>query len=508
METEMIRRGLLGLVLLLLGAVALPGALVYSNNNHHVYYEPHQIVVKLAADSAIEDINATYGTTTIRALLNSAGVYLLQLPAAGNALSFKQQMAGDPRLHYAELNIIGSAPEALGADIYAWPEGSAGNTGSAQGADIYAWPEGNSGNTGNAQGADIYAWPEGSTGNAQGADIYAWPESDNPDDGDFYTQTSPIERYDWELGDYSNERYLNQPAVQAVKLSRAHAISQGAGVIVAVLDTGVDLYHPWLASHLTAVRYDFIDENEWPLDVGNGLDDDGDGYIDEVVGHGTHVAGIIRLVAPQAQIMPLRVLNSDGQGNIFVVAEAMLYAAHHGAQVINLSLGTPESSQVLNDVVAQLEAEGIVVVGAAGNLNRDLAQYPAATECALSVTAVGPGVIKSRFASYGTWVDLAAPGIRIYSTYPNNQYSWWSGTSMATPFVSGQVALLRSANPDLSLSQIGHIIAATVKPLDQQNHRYSGQLGAGRIDIGASLEYLHNGQWGNGVSTLMAGCGH
>lgn len=422
----------------------------------HAAYQTDQLVIKLAEGQTVAAINATYGTTTLRELLNFAGIYLLQIPAGGDAESLAASMHSDPRLLYAELNVTNAAPEANSQDTYAWPENSASTTTSTTST----------------------------------------------------TQINPRLLYEWQWSGFDTAHYFQQTAVDTLKLSDAQQISLGAGVIVAVLDTGVDLNHPVLVNSLTAVRYDFIENDDVPQDSANGLDDDGDGAIDEVFGHGTHVAGIVHLIAPSAQIMPLRVLDSDGQGNSFVIAEAMLYAAHNGAKVINLSLSTPVQSQFLQDVVNTLAQQGVVVVAAAGNMNQDLAQYPAAYPCVLAVTASKSGTKqKASYANYGAWVDLVAPGGRIYSTYPNGGFAWWKGTSMATPLVSGQVALLLSKSPTLSLSQIGQIVAGTAVSLDTTNPDYTHLLGSGRINIGDSLQSLQSGNWPTPSLNPLQGCG-
>ena len=373
-------------------------------------YEVDQVVVKLnpAAGATITDINTTYGTTVIETLLHSAGIYLLQLPAGGDAKQVAELMEEDPRLLYAEPNYIGEAPEADPSAIYAW-------------------------------------------------------------------------------GGYDATPFREQYAAQALDLGWAHEINQGRGTIVAVLDTGVQLDHPALAASLTITRYDFVDDDPIPEDEPNGLDDDGDTFVDEAVGHGTHVAGIVHLVAPEAQIMPLRVLDSDGHGNIFVVAEALLYAARNGAQVVNLSMGSPWRSELMKEVIEDITQQGVVVVAAAGNRGTSVQQYPAAEDYVLAVTSVGITGTKSAFANYGDWIDVAAPGESIYSTYPGNSYAWWSGTSMATPFVAGQAALIRSVAPWLSAELVSKLITQTARPLDALNIKYAGLLGAGEPDIGASL---------------------
>lgn len=299
-------------------------------------------------------------------------------------------------------------------------------------------------------------------------------------------EADPSNIYAWGGGD--DPRPLDaQYARKVLDLDWAQDIGRGEDVVVAVIDTGVVLSHPQLMASLTVTRYDFVDDDPVPEDAFNGLDDDGDGRVDEAAGHGTHVAGIIHMTAPAARIMPLRVLDSDGRGNIFVIAEAMLYAAQNGADVINLSLGTTRQSDLLKEVVEDVVEEGVVVVAAAGNLNSDVAQYPAAEEKVLAVTSVGPTGTKSLFANYGDWVDVAAPGESIYSTFPLSGYAYWSGTSMAAPFVAGQAALIYSVAPGLAVEDVERLIRQTARSLDALNPAYAGLLGAGQADIGASV---------------------
>ena len=176
------------------------------------------------------------------------------------------------------------------------------------------------------------------------------------------------------------------------------------------------------------------------------------------------------------------------------IAEAILFALENGADVINLSLGMAESSSYfLEDIVDEAAAQGVVVVAASGNLNNSLRQYPAAADCALGVTAIDPNQIKADFASYGNWVSLAAPGVGIHSTLPVNGYGSWSGTSMAAPFVAGQAALLLSLDPDLTVVQVADLMGGTAVPLNPTNPGYINQLGAGQIDVLASLQALQAG---------------
>jgi subtilisin family serine protease len=312
--------------------------------------------------------------------------------------------------------------------------------------------------------------------------------------------------YGW--GGTNSSTMQGQNAAQTMQLDAAHNLSGGAGTLIAILDTGVQPDHPALSNSLDGLGYDFVDNDLAPFEEANGLDDDADGRVDELYGHGTHVAGIVHLVAPEARLLPLRVLNSDGRGNNFSTASAIVYAAHHGADAINLSLGTPNQSVLLRDAVSEAARLGAVVVAAAGNLNTDAPQYPAAEACAVAVTSVSTQDKKSSFANYGDWIGVAAPGENIYSAFPIDGYAWWSGTSMATPFVAGQAALLLGSNPQLTLDEVGRLIGGTAHPLDQKNPSYSGRLGEGRIDLIASLESLAANALPAAEHNVLAGCEH
>src|SRR5215204_126756 len=284
-------------------------------------------------------------------------------------------------------------------------------------------------------------------------------------------------------------------ATQALGLERAHAISRGERTKVAVLDTGAQLDHPALIDNFeNAGRYDFVEGDKNPSDRPLGKDMDCDGEKDEMVGHGTHVAGIVDITAPAAKIMPLRVLDTEGYGNVFTIAKAVYFAAHNRADVINLSLGSPSRSKLLQEVIKDTTANGVLVAAAAGNSNSSVAHYPAAgngvaasAEGLVAVTSVSRYDQKSDFANYGRWVDIAAPGESIRSAFPVSKYAYWSGTSMATPFVSGQAALIHAVYGKLDPAGVEKRIRCSAKSLLATDPVYAAMMGAGRADVGASL---------------------
>jgi thermitase len=277
-------------------------------------------------------------------------------------------------------------------------------------------------------------------------------------------------------------------ASAAVDLAAAQRISEGAGVVVAVLDTGAQLTHPALAGSIIAGT-DLVDGDQDPSETLNGRDDDGDGRIDEGAGHGTHVAGVVHQVAPQASIMPVRVLDDDGTGTVWNATEGMYWAAAHGARVVNMSLGMHGSARPLRDAVAALASQNIVVVAAAGNDGKNTKTFPAAAPEAIAVGSVGAGDVVSTFSNVGRWIDVVAPGENIHSTYafPADSYAMNSGTSMATPWVAGEAALIASHDPRLDTAGITNAIKAGATNVDGTNPSFVGLLGAGRVDMLASL---------------------
>jgi subtilisin family serine protease len=295
-------------------------------------------------------------------------------------------------------------------------------------------------------------------------------------------------------GDAGAGDYTSQWATQQIQLSIAHSVARGAGIRIAVLDTGVDFTHPALAGHLLP-GYDFVDMDNNPEEVGEL----GQG----AYGHGTHVTGLLALVAPEAKIMPLRVLNENGIGNIWVLAEALEYAINpdgnpdtdDGAHVINLSLSTPRRTNLLLNILRkvtgscseggcdfQINESNTVVVAASGNNGNNIPQYPAAESfhALLAVAANDENGVITDFSTRGTWVGLLAPGAGIVSTVPGGGYASWDGTSAAAPIAAGVVALVRSAFPAENNSTVAAHVLSTAIQVPGPVQR--------RLDAGAALK--------------------
>lgn len=267
----------------------------------------------------------------------------------------------------------------------------------------------------------------------------------------------------------------------------------GQGVTVAVIDSGVDINHPDLVNNI------WRNTREIP---NNGIDDDGNGYIDDVYGwnfgvgqnnnnvlpgtpynyHGTHVAGTIAAsrndfgvtgVAPNAKIMAIRLGDVDSTGS-FVnpgnLATAIRYAVDNGARVINLSLEWSNSAE-LRDALAYASSRNVVVVSSAGNYSIDSPGNPAQYAIDYGI-AVGAVDVQQKIASFSNLASsdsrmqyVVAPGVKVFSTLPGNQYGYLNGTSMAAPHVAGVVALMLSANPSLTSTQVRQILTSTATRL-------------------------------------------
>ncbi len=221
--------------------------------------------------------------------------------------------------------------------------------------------------------------------------------------------------------------------------------TQGEGITVAILDTGVDTRHPDL---LDAI----VDEKDFTRSPVGAYDR---------IGHGTHVAGIIGArmnstgiigLAPKVKILNAKVINDDGSGSSDNVVKAIEWAIEKKADVINLSLGTPYQNAKLEEATRIAAGKKIILVAAAGNYGSsyfDTVNYPAKYEHVISVGSVDQNLLRSRFSATGKRLDVMAPGEEVFSCFPMGLYARMSGTSMSTPFVSGVVALCLSKHRDI-----------------------------------------------------------
>ena len=284
--------------------------------------------------------------------------------------------------------------------------------------------------------------------------------------------------------------FQDQSMTDRIGLDLAHEMSRGAGITVAVLDTGVDPDHEVFEGRLADQGYDCIDFDDEPWETANGDNEDGDGLIDEGYGHGTMVAGLIALLAPEAEILPIRVLNDEGQGTIFAVALGIVKAVAGGADVINASFGAPARSGVIANILQIAEEDGVVMFAGAGNRDMELdPYYPAIDERAIMVTALDSCDVKADFADYHPLVVVSAPGDGIRSAYPGDEWGLGSGCSFATPLVAGEAALILSLDPTASVGDLKASVTAGVDPIYhlQGNLPYAGKLGSGRIFVPTAL---------------------
>ena len=291
-------------------------------------------------------------------------------------------------------------------------------------------------------------------------------------------------------GDHVISDVFDQDALTRMGVDQAHEEATGQGVVVAVLDTGVDHTHPDLSAFVSSEGYDFIENDADPLDAVDELDQDFDGLTDEGAGHGTHVAGLVHAVAPDATILPIRVLNSEGIGTSVAVARGIHYAVDNGARVINLSLGLDTTADVIKEAIQNARSSQVVVVASAGNRGiHDPEHFPANRHEVLAVASTNNLDLKAEFSSYSAHVDMCAPGENILSTFLNHGYAIWSGTSMSTPMVSGAAALRIELQPSAAADEIIADIENSAFELDFDGYDYDGKMGEGRLDLAHLTAY-------------------
>ncbi len=392
-----------------------------------------EIVVELQPGASIETVNERNRTTTILQIYGT-NFYRLRIPANKKEKKWRKRLAADPDVLSASFNPVIANPSLFARATASFPEG-------------FATP-----------GLSIAAF------NAQ------------------------------------------QGLFDLLKLEDVSLRSRGAGTVVAIIDTGVDRTHTALATHMWSNSREYADgvDND-----GNGLIDDIDGWnfvdsnndtaekpddpLTTVAGHGTFIAGLVALVAPECRIMPVRAFPADGVSDAFTVAAAVKYAADHGADVINLSLGSTAPSELLREAIVDARARGITIVAAVGNDDSETnPQFPSSLAEVMAVAAIELSGQKTSFSNFGSHVDVCAPGARLVSTFPGHregEYARWSGTSFAAPLAAAEAALVLAADP--SQPDVKKVIEDNSVSIDEFNPGLAGKLGKGRIDPLRALQSLN-----------------
>ena len=260
--------------------------------------------------------------------------------------------------------------------------------------------------------------------------------------------------------------------------------SLGTGVVIGLVDSGVDLDHEDLAENILPDGWDFGDDDNDPTDE---------------LGHGTQVCGVIAAIqnndlgisgiAPECKILPLKV-NAGGLNEIedANAAEAIIYAADHGANIINLSLGWPDGEPpVITEAITYAAGEGVLLVAAAGNADGPI-WFPANQNEVISVSATKEDNTKKTLSASGSELDLVAPGVNIRTTYPGDAYTIGSGTSFSAPMVSAVAALLLSQHPHLTRNQVREYLIMRADDLGNEGKDYV--YGYGKVNALMTLDPL------------------
>lgn len=290
------------------------------------------------------------------------------------------------------------------------------------------------------------------------------------DDFDVYALSSPLpesgtqDQLPWGIS------RINGPS--------AWSNSTGEGVRVALLDTGIDVHHPDLKDNIE-----------------QAIDATGRGLAVDTNGHGTHVAGIIAAakngfgvvgVAPDAQLISIKVLGNMGRGQISAVIAGLEWCVNNHIRIANLSLGTTSSSKALETAVTKAAAAGLIMVAAAGNSGpQGQVAYPARYPQVIAVGATDEKDRLASFSSRGREVDFVAPGYNILSTTKGGSYKRMSGTSMAAPHITGTIALILSVAPNLSATTVKRLLTENAEKL---SHLRPVDQGAGLVNAAKALE--------------------
>lgn len=293
-----------------------------------------------------------------------------------------------------------------------------------------------------------------------------------------------------DLDDFNDPMINDQYSLKKVDAFSAWNINQGnSDTVIAIIDTGVDSEHPDLKEKMLE-GYNVITPGTPPKDD---------------VRHGTHVAGIAAAIgnnaigvsglAPKCKILPVKVLG-NGTGSMETVAEGLIWAADHGADVVNMSLGTYTENKTLGEAVKYALGKNVVCVATMGNDNVERRRYPAGFPGMIAIGSTDENDKKSSFSNYGNWITVSAPGTNILSTLPTymspNGYGKMSGTSMAAPLVTGLVGLMRSQSKGLSPAEASKVLKESSDDLGDPG--FDNYFGSGRVNAGKALSLLKKGK--------------
>ncbi|MDJ0974716.1 MAG: S8/S53 family peptidase [Planctomycetota bacterium] len=277
-----------------------------------------------------------------------------------------------------------------------------------------------------------------------------------------------------------------------INAAAAHSHATGVGIKVAILDGGFNLDHPDIELAITAGEFDAIDDDGIASDYGNGVDDDGDGYVDNGLGHGTFVAGMVLMAAPDATIIPIRIRDDEGWGTNFELMRGLKYALYAGADIINISGWIdPEDDPQIAEMIALIRADhGIPVIVSAGNDGVTGLTGLSAHADVLPVGAVDKNDVTVDWSNYTTSATMVvAPGNELYGPlgFPlDTDSGYWSGTSFSTGLVSGAAALALDVNGGLSVSQLFNALEDGTDSVKDENGNTVSRLR--RIDLSEVVE--------------------
>lgn len=311
---------------------------------------------------------------------------------------------------------------------------------------------------------------------------------------------------------HSSQWHLNK--VQAYEAWDIIRGNETQAAIVSIVDTGVYWMHPDLAPNMWINGPEDLNGNgTMDSEDFNGVDDDGNGYVDDVIGwdngandndpreeypyHGTHVAGCASEATDNelmgagigfsARIMANKGANTNGQ--LTAVYQAMVWASENGAHIINCSWGSRSYNSNYQNIINGIWDNGGIVVASAGNDDwaRPYTLYPGAYNNVVAVAATNQSDHMASFSNWGTWVDVSAPGLQLYSTWATGSMASLSGTSMSSPVTAGVCALLKAANRDWTNEDIVNALITSADYIDDINPDYAGMLGSGRVNAYAAL---------------------